>query len=129
MSVVIRLSRGGAKKRPFYHIVATDRRSRRDGRRLESLGYFNPMPGGDEPEIFIHQDRFDYWVGVGAALSPRVSSLAKKYKALPTSDAQKDAREKKLIKAKERRKAKALAEKAAVESSTDDNSNADSTDS
>lgn len=77
--VVIRLTRGGAKKRPFYHIVATDRRNRRDGRYLERLGYFNPIANGQESRLNLNRDRIAYWLGVGAKASDRVEELLKEW--------------------------------------------------
>ena len=73
--VVIRLSRGGAKKRPFYNIVATDSRSRRDGRFIERIGFYNPVASGKEESFRIAQDRLSHWQGVGAQLSPTVARL------------------------------------------------------
>lgn len=73
--VVIRLTRGGAKKRPFYHIVATDSRNRRDGRYLERLGYFNPIANGQEQRLNFDRERIAYWLGVGAQMSERVANL------------------------------------------------------
>jgi len=73
--VVIRLARGGAKKRPFYNIVATDSRNRRDGRFIERIGFFNPVASGAEESVRIAQDRLSYWQGVGAQLSPTVARL------------------------------------------------------
>tara|TARA_R110001599_G_scaffold171353_1_gene362080 strand:+ start:65825 stop:66091 length:267 start_codon:yes stop_codon:yes gene_type:complete len=73
--VVIRLARGGAKKRPFYNIVATDSRNRRDGRFIERIGFFNPVASGAEESVRIAQDRLSYWQGVGAQLSPTVERL------------------------------------------------------
>lgn len=74
--VVIRLARGGAKKRPFYHIVAIDKRHRRDGGNyIERLGYFNPIASGQEPRLVVNRERVAYWQGVGAQLSNRVSDL------------------------------------------------------
>jgi small subunit ribosomal protein S16 len=78
--VTIRLSRGGAKKRPFYHIVATDKRNRRDGRYLERLGFFNPIAGPAEEKLRIDVGRVDYWLGQGAQPSERVASLLKSYR-------------------------------------------------
>lgn len=78
--VSIRLSRGGAKKRPFYHIVVTDSRNRRDGRYIERLGFFNPIATGGETELNIDLARADYWISQGAAPSHRVASLMKKYR-------------------------------------------------
>jgi small subunit ribosomal protein S16 len=74
--VVIRLMRGGAKKRPYYHVIATDRRKRRDtGSSIERLGTFNPVAQGAEPRLTLNRDRIAYWVGVGAKLSERVTTL------------------------------------------------------
>jgi small subunit ribosomal protein S16 len=73
--VKIRLSRGGAKKVPFYHIVVTDSRKARDGRRIERLGFFNPSARGQEVRLRVDLERVDYWTGVGAQLSDRVKTL------------------------------------------------------
>lgn len=74
--VVIRLTRGGAKKRPFYHIVATDKRNRRDGGNyIERLGYFNPIASGAEPRLNLNRERIAHWVQVGAQPSHRVATL------------------------------------------------------
>ena len=81
--VIIRLSRGGSNKRPFYHFQATDSRNKRDGRYLEKLGYFNPLARGSEIRMNINLERVEYWQSVGAQLSDRVSALLKEYKALP----------------------------------------------
>jgi len=78
--VTIRLSRGGAKKQPFYHVVATDSRARRDGRYIERLGYYNPVARGDATETKLDIDRVDYWVGVGAQMSDRVAKIVKGYR-------------------------------------------------
>lgn len=78
--VTIRLSRGGAKKQPFYHIVATDSRSRRDGRYIERIGYYNPVARGDATATVIDLDRIDYWTSVGAQMSERVSKVVKGYR-------------------------------------------------
>ena len=75
--VTIRLARGGAKKRPFYHIVVTDSRNRRDGRYIERLGFYNPVATGQEEKLRINKERVDYWVGQGAQTSDRVAKLAK----------------------------------------------------
>lgn len=75
--VSIRLTRGGAKKRPFYHIVVTDSRNRRDGRFIERLGFFNPSACGKEVKLNLNQDRIDYWVSKGAKASERVANLIK----------------------------------------------------
>ncbi len=73
--VKIRLSRGGAKKQPFYHIIVTDSRSRRDGRNIERLGFFNPVARGQDERLRLDTDRVDHWVGQGAQMSERVSHL------------------------------------------------------
>lgn len=73
--VVIRLARGGAKKRPFYNIVATDRQNRRDGRFLERVGFYNPMASGADQPINIKLDRIEYWTSRGAQVSDAVSRL------------------------------------------------------
>jgi len=78
--VTIRLSRGGAKKAPFYHVVATDSRNRRDGRYLERLGYYNPVAKGDAVETNIDLARVDHWIGHGAQMSDRVKQIVKTYR-------------------------------------------------
>lgn len=79
--VVIRLARGGAKKRPFYHIVVTDSRNPRDGSYIERLGFFNPIATGGETRLRLEQERLAYWLGVGAQPSDRVLALIKDAKA------------------------------------------------
>ncbi len=73
--VKIRLARGGAKKRPFYHIVVADSRNKRDGRRIERIGFFNPVARGREQRLRVNLERVDYWTGVGAQLTERVKHL------------------------------------------------------
>ncbi len=75
--VVIRLSRGGAKKRPFYKVVVADQRCARDGRYLEQVGFFNPIAVGGERRLDLKKDRIDHWLKVGAQPSCRVLSLLK----------------------------------------------------
>lgn len=75
--VSIRLSRAGAKKRPFYHLVVTDSRNRRDGRYIERLGFFNPVGKESEENVRIDLERVDYWLGQGAQPSDRVASILK----------------------------------------------------
>ena len=76
--VVIRLSRGGAKKRPFYHVVATDSRHARDsGKYIERLGYYNPMAKGGETPLHLELDRVNHWINQGAQTSDRVDTLIK----------------------------------------------------
>lgn len=73
--VVIRLSRGGAKKRPFYHLTVTDSRNKRDGSYIERVGFFNPIAAGKEDRLRVDQGRIDFWMAKGAQLSPRVEKL------------------------------------------------------
>lgn len=75
--VVIRLARGGSKKRPFYKIVVTDSRKPRDSGYIEQLGFFNPMARGEEVRLRIEQERVDHWLGQGAQPSERVAKLLK----------------------------------------------------
>lgn len=75
--VVIRLARGGAKKRPFYHVVVADSRTARDGRFIERLGFYNPIARGGEIRLKMDTERFQKWVDEGAQPSERVKSLAK----------------------------------------------------
>ncbi len=75
--VTIRLARAGAKKRPFYHIVAADSRSPRDGRYIERLGFFNPIASGREEKLKLEQERIDYWLSQGAQPTERVAGLIK----------------------------------------------------
>ena len=73
--VVIRLSRGGAKKRPFYHIVVADKRRSRDGRFIECLGYFNPIAAGKDVRLTMDAERIQHWIKNGAQPSDRVKHL------------------------------------------------------
>jgi len=75
--VSIRLSRGGAKKQPFYDIVVTDSRSPRDGRIIERVGLFNPVARGQSPRLRLDLEKVDAWVAKGAQVSDRVASLVK----------------------------------------------------
>ncbi|QXL84457.1 30S ribosomal protein S16 [Comamonas sp. NLF-1-9] len=75
--VVIRLSRGGAKGRPFFNIVVANKRERRDGRFIERVGFYNPSAKGGEEALRVVQDRVTYWKGVGAQPSPTVERLLK----------------------------------------------------
>ena len=74
--VKIRLTRAGAKKRAYFRVIAIDERARRDGRALEYLGTYNPIP--NPPVIKLEQERIDHWVGQGAQLSPAVKGLIKR---------------------------------------------------
>ena len=73
--VVIRLARGGAKKRPFYYIVVADSRNRRDGRFIERVGFYNPVASGGEQPLRVAFDRVEHWAKNGAQLSPTVARL------------------------------------------------------
>ncbi len=73
--VVIRLARGGAKARPFYNIVVTDKRTRRDGHFIERIGFYNPIAVAGEEGLRVAMDRLAYWRGVGAQPSPTVERL------------------------------------------------------
>ena len=75
--VVIRLARGGAKKRPFYSLVVADSRARRDGRFIERIGFYNPIAAEKEEGLRIAADRLSYWQQNGAQLSPTVARLVK----------------------------------------------------
>jgi small subunit ribosomal protein S16 len=75
--VVIRLSRGGSKARPFYNIVVADKRNRRDGRFIERIGFSNPLARGGEESLRIATDRLTYWTSVGAEPSDTVNRLVK----------------------------------------------------
>ncbi len=75
--VKIRLTRGGAKKRPFYHIIVTDSRSARDGRNIERVGYYNPVATGGEKRVEMDVARVQHWIGQGAQLSDKVADLYK----------------------------------------------------
>ena len=78
--VVIRLARGGSKKRPFFNIVVTDSRNRRDGRFIERLGYYNPMAAGQGVKFQIAAERLTHWIGQGAQMSDTVARLVKQAK-------------------------------------------------
>ena len=78
--VVIRLARGGAKKRPFFNIVVAYSRLRRDGRFIERIGFYNPVAAGGEQPLRIAFDRIEHWTGNGAQLSPTVARLVKQAK-------------------------------------------------
>ena len=75
--VVIRMARGGSKKRPFYRLVVADKRARRDGRYIERVGFFNPVAAGQEERLRLDLERVDHWVSQGAQPSDRVKSLIK----------------------------------------------------
>ena len=87
--VVIRLARGGAKKRPFFNIVVADSRNRRDGRFIERVGFYNPIATKDEEALRVAVDRISFWQGRGAKVSDTVAGLVKKSvkSALPATPA------------------------------------------
>jgi small subunit ribosomal protein S16 len=78
--VKIRLARGGAKKNPFYSIVATDSRKRRDSGYIERIGFFNPVARGQEVRLQLEEDRLSHWISQGAQISDRVKQLVKEYR-------------------------------------------------
>lgn len=79
--VTIRLSRGGAKQRPFYQVVVTDSRKARDaGSYIERIGFFNPRARGGEERLRLDLERVEYWTSKGALPSDRVVSLVKEAK-------------------------------------------------
>lgn len=75
--VVIRLARGGSKKRPFYKLVVADQRYSSTGRFIEQVGFYNPVAAGAEEKVRVDQARVDYWVAQGAQMSPRVKNVVK----------------------------------------------------
>ncbi|SDH23089.1 30S ribosomal protein S16 [Nitrosomonas sp. Nm132] len=77
--VIIRLARGGAKKRPFFNMVVADSRCRRDGRFIERVGFYNPRATGDEEALRIQMDRLAHWQSKGAQLSNTVTRLVKQF--------------------------------------------------
>ena len=83
--VVIRLARGGAKKRPFYNMVVADSRNRRDGRFIERIGFYNPVAGEKEQGLRVDMQRLAHWQGQGARLSPTVARLVKQFAKAPAA--------------------------------------------
>ena len=79
--VTIRLARGGAKKRPYYHIHVADSRRAHDGRYLERIGFFNPTASGMDERLKVDLERYDHWVGLGAQTSDRVAKLVSEARA------------------------------------------------
>ena len=119
--VKIRLARGGAKKNPFYSIVATDSRKRRDSGYIERIGYFNPVARGQEVRLQLEEDRLSHWISQGAQISDRVKQLVKEYrdpsireKQLAKQSAKADDKAKKIA-AEEKAKADLEAKEAAEE--------------
>lgn len=85
--VVIRLSRGGSKNRPFYNIVVADSRRPRDGKFIERIGFYNPKASEKEEGLRVALDRFEHWTSNGAQPSDTVVRLTKKFRALPAVSA------------------------------------------
>ena len=83
--VKIRLTRGGAKKRPFYHIIVTDSRSARDGRNIERVGFFNPVAQGNEKRVEMNIERINHWIGNGAQMTDKVCALYKEANKAPAA--------------------------------------------
>ena len=106
--VVIRLSRAGAKKRPFYHICVSDRRNKRDGRFIERIGFYNPIAKDTEEKIRFDTERYEHWVSVGAKPSDTVMMLLKRSK-MSDEDIQK--MEENKLAQKQKRKEKEILEK------------------
>lgn len=79
--VKIRLTRGGAKKRPFYHVIVTDQRNKRDGRAIERVGFYNPVAAGNDPRLQLDTARIQHWLGHGAQMSDKVRDLYKQASA------------------------------------------------
>ena len=79
--VVIRLARGGSKKRPFYSVVVTDSRNRRDGRFIERVGFYNPVANEKQERVRLNAERLNHWVGQGAQVSDAVTKLLKEQQA------------------------------------------------
>ena len=86
--VKIRLARAGAKKRPFYHLVAADSRSPRDGRFIERLGFFNPIAVGGETRLRVNAERVDHWVARGAQLTERAAKLVGEARSASAAEAE-----------------------------------------
>jgi small subunit ribosomal protein S16 len=124
--VVIRLSRGGSKKTPFFNVVVADSRNRRDGRFIERIGFYNPSASGAAEALRVDQERVNYWTGVGAQLSDTVKRLVKLHatgaegmaKAKAKDEAKAEAAKAKVA-AAEAAKAKAAAEAAEAEAAAE----------
>ena len=104
--VVIRLSRGGTNRRPFYKVVAADSRAARDCRYLEHVGYFNPIAKGGEKRLELDLERVNYWIGKGAKPSERIANLISEFKSPEIAER----RRAKNTALKDRRREKAKAE-------------------
>lgn len=85
--VVIRLARAGSKKKPFYHVVVTNKTSSRDGRFIQRVGYFNPVARGKDVKLLLDEEAITAWVAKGAQLSSRVKTLVKLHKSVAADEA------------------------------------------
>lgn len=85
--VTIRLARGGAKKRPFYHITVSDSRKARNGRFVERIGFYNPLATGKEERLRVDLQRMEYWASQGAVPSERVAKLVREVSTAATTEA------------------------------------------
>ncbi len=112
--VVIRLSRSGAKKRPFYHFAVSDKRNKRDGRYIERIGHFNPIAKGGEVRLLLDLERARHWISKGAQPSERVTALMQEYEKLGPEAAAKPKAHKPRV-AKPQPKVEAPAEEAKAE--------------
>lgn len=115
--VVIRLSRGGTNKRPFYHVVVADRRFASGGRYLERVGFYNPIASGADTYMRLDKERLQYWVSQGAQATDRVKDLIKEYNSFGEISGadytlKSAPKNEKKAKRKEAKKAKAIAAKA-----------------
>ena len=79
--VVIRLARGGSKHRPFFNVIVTDSRNRRDGRFIERVGFYNPGANDKQERVRLNADRLNHWIAQGAKVSDAVTKLIKNQKA------------------------------------------------
>lgn len=86
--VVIRLSRGGAKKRPYYHIVVANKAAARNGRFIEEIGYYNPLASGKEKGLSLNAERLAHWIKCGAQASDRVKFLIKAHEKAASKPAE-----------------------------------------
>ncbi len=91
--VTIRLTRGGAKKRPFYHVIVADKRAKRDGRHIERLGFFNPLVEEGADRLRLDMERVEYWLGHGAQMTDRVKSLLKEWRKMQSAQPEQVAEE------------------------------------
>ena len=130
--VVIRLSRGGSKKTPFFNLVVADSRNRRDGRFIERVGFYNPSASGQAEALRVDQARVDYWTGVGAQPSDTVKRLVKLHATGPEGMAKAKAKDevkaeaaKAKVAAADAAKAKAVAAEAEAKAEADAKAAAD----